>query len=100
MILGAVIMTGCSVAKGRDLAPRDEIFRTLNAEGFSFDRTLISTVYGESQKQVIVTGPMVLRVPDKNSELVHGMKVSQYSKIVVEDVNGKWKITSATKVER
>ena len=49
LLVSAVIMTGCSSAKGRDLAPREEILKTLRAEGFLFNKHVISTVYGETK---------------------------------------------------
>jgi hypothetical protein len=99
MAVSSVFMTGCSSATGTDLAPREEIFKTLRAEGFVFNKYVISTAYGENQNQVIVNGQIAQRTPD-NKHVTDGVKVTQYRNIVVENVNGAWKISSAQPLQR
>ncbi len=95
----SVFMTGCSSAKGTDLAPREEILNTLRAEGFVFNKNVISTVYGENQNQVIVSGQLARKTPD-DTHVTNGVKLSQHRKIVVENANGTWKIISAPQLDR
>ena len=99
MVVSAVIITGCSSAKGRDLAPREEILKTLRAEGFLFNKHVISTVYGEDQNQVIVTGRLARKTPD-NRHVTNGFKITQYKRVVVENVDGTWEIISSQQVHR
>ena len=99
LLVSAVIMTGCSSAKGRDLAPREEILETLRAEGFLFSKHVISTVYGENQNQVIVSGRLARKTPD-NRHVTNGFKITQYKRIVVENVAGTWEIISSQQVHR
>ena len=99
VVVSAVFMAGCSSAKGKDLAPREEILKKLRAEGFVFNKYVISTVYGENQNQVIVSGRLAQRTPD-NRFVTNGFKLTQYKNIVVESVNGAWEIISAQQVQR
>ncbi len=99
VVVSSVFMTGCSSAKGTDLAPRDEILNTLRAEGFVFNKFVISTVYGENQNQVIVSGQLARKTPD-NTHVTNGVKLSQHRKIVVENANGTWEIISAPQIHR
>ena len=99
LMISAVFITGCSSAKGTDLEPREEILTTLRAEGFVFNKFVISTVYGENKNQVIVSGQLARKTPD-NTHVTDGVKLSQYRKIVVEKNNGAWEIISAPQIER
>ncbi len=99
MVVSSAVMTGCSSANGRDLEPREEILNTLRAEGFLFNKNVISTVYGENENQVIVSGQLARRTPD-DTHVTNGVKLSQHRKVVVENVNGAWKIISAPQLER
>ncbi len=92
-------MTGCSSAEGTDLAPREEILETLRAEGFVFNKFVISTVYGENQKQVIVSGQLAKKTPD-NTHVTDGVKLTQHRSVVVENVNGTWEVKSAPQLQR
>ena len=85
VVASAVFMTGCSSAVGTDLAPREDILKTLRAQGFVSNKNVISTVFGENQNQVIVT---------------NGTKLTQYRKIIVENVDGTWKVISAPPLQR
>ncbi len=99
VVVSAVIMTGCSSAKGRDLAPRDDILKTLRTEGFLFNKYVISTLFGEHQNQVIVSGRLARKTPD-NRHVPNGFKITQYKNVVVENVKGTWEIVSAQQVQR
>ena len=99
LLVSAVIMTGCSSAKGRDLAPREEILKTLRAEGFLFNKHVISTVYGENQNQVIVSGRLARKTPD-DRHVTNGFKITQYNRVVVETADGTWEIISSQQVHR
>lgn len=99
MVVSAVIITGCSSAKGRDLAPRGEILKILRAKNFLFNKYVISTVFGENQNQVIVSGRLARKTPD-NRHVPNGFKITQYENVVVENVNGTWEIISSKQVHR
>lgn len=99
VVVSSVFMMGCSTAKGRDLAPREEILKTLRAEGFLFNKHVISTVYGENQNQVIVSGQLAQRTPDTR-HVTNGVKITQYKRIAVENVNGTWEIISTQHMQR
>jgi len=99
MVVSSAAMTGCSSAKGRDLEPREEILNTLRAEGFVFNKNVISTVYGENENQVIVSGQLARKTPD-DTHVTNGVKLSQHRKIVVENANGTWEIKSAPQLHR
>ena len=99
MVVSSAVMTGCSSANGRDLEPREEILNTLRAEGFVFNKNVISTVYGENENQVIVSGQLARKTPD-DTHVTNGVKLSQHRKIVVENANGAWKIKSAPQLDR
>lgn len=99
LVISAVSMIGCSSAKGTDLEPREEILSTLRAEGFVFNKFVISTVYGENQNQVIVSGQLARKTPD-NTHVPNGVKLSQHRKVVVENTNGAWEIISAPQIHR
>lgn len=100
-VLGAsvVVTTACSNAKGTDMAPREDILKSLRADGFLFNKHVISTLYGENQNQVVVTGQLAQKTPD-NTHVANGLKVTQLRKLVVENVNGAWKVISTSPVER
>lgn len=99
VVVSAVFVTACSSAKGTDLAPREEILKTLRAEGFVFNKHVISTVYGENQNQVLVSGQLAQKTPD-DTHVTNGFKVTQYRNLVVENVNGTWQIMSAPPLQR
>ena len=99
VVVSSMFMTGCSSAKGRDLEPREEILNTLRAEGFVFNKNVISTVYGENQNQVIVSGQLAKKTPD-DTHVTEGVKLSQHRRVVVENANGTWEIKSAPQLER
>ena len=67
VVASAVFMTGCSSAVGTDLAPREDILKTLRAQGFVFNKNVISTVFGENQNQVIVSGQIAQKTPDNKN---------------------------------
>lgn len=100
-IAGSMVIaaTGCSSAQGTDLAPREEILKTLRAQGYLFNKHVISTSYGDSQNQVIVSGQIAQRTPD-DRHVTHGFKITQYRNIVMENVEGGWKVKSAPPLER
>ena len=98
-VASAVFMTGCSSAVGTDLAPREDILKTLRAQGFVFNKYVISTVFGENQNQVIVSGQIAQKTPD-NKNVTNGTKLTQYRKIIVENVDGTWKVISAPPLQR
>lgn len=98
-LVSPVLIMGCSVADGTDLAPRDEVLQTLRDQGFVFNKFIISTVYGENKNQVIVSGQLAQKTPD-NTHVTNGVKLTQFREVVTENVNGAWKITSATSIER
>lgn len=98
-VASAVFMTGCSSAVGTDLAPREDILKTLRAQGFVFNKYVISTVFGENQNQVIVSGQIAQKTPD-NQHVTNGTKLTQYRKVVVENVDGTWKVISAPPLQR
>ncbi len=97
--LGSAFMTGCSSADGTDLPERDVVLQTLRDQGFVFNKFVISTVHGESQNQVIVSGQLAQKTPD-NTHVANGIKLTQFRKIIVENNNGAWEITSAPPIER
>lgn len=99
VLVSSMSMTGCSSAKGTDIAPRDEILDTLRAEGFVFNKFVISTVFGENQNQVIVSGQLARKTPD-NTHVTDGVKLTQYREIVVENASGAWEIISAPQIQR
>lgn len=99
VVISVIFLAGCSSAKGTDLASREEIFKTLRAEGFIFNKNVISTVQGENQNQVVVSGQIAQKTPD-NKHVTNGVKLTQYRNIVVESVNGTWKIASAPPLQR
>ncbi len=99
MVFSSAVMTGCSSAKGTDLEPREEILNTLRAAGFVFNEYVISTVYGENQNQVIVSGQLARKTPD-DSQVADGVKLSQHREVIVENANGTWEIKSVSQVER
>ncbi len=99
VLVSSVSMTGCSSAKGTDIAPRDEILDTLRADGFVFNKFVISTVYGENQNQVIVSGQLARKTAD-NTHVTDGVKLTQHRKIVVENASGAWEIKSAPQIHR
>ncbi|HQW20268.1 MAG TPA: hypothetical protein PLI90_06305 [Rhodocyclaceae bacterium] len=99
VVASAVFMTGCSSAVGTDLAPREDILKTLRAQGFVFNKNVISTVFGENQNQVIVSGQIAQKTPD-NKNVTNGTKLTQYRKIIVENVDGTWKVISAPPLQR
>ena len=99
VLVGSASMTGCSSADGTDLAPREDVLNTLRAEGFVFNKFVISTVYGENQNQVIVSGQLARKTPD-DTHVTDGVKLSQYRKVVVENASGSWKIISAAQIQR
>lgn len=98
-VVSAVFLAGCSSANGTDLAPREEILNTLRAEGFVFNKNVISTVYGDTQNQVVVSGQIARKTPE-NKHVTNGVKLTQYRNIVVESANGTWKIISAPPLQR
>lgn len=101
-IIAAPVMmaaTGCSSAVGTDLAPREEILKNLRANGYLFNKHVISTVYGDNQNQVIVSGQLAQKTPD-NTHVANGFKITQYRNIVLENVNGEWKVVSAPPLQR
>lgn len=101
MLASSVFMTltGCSSAVGTDLAPREEVLKTLRSQGFLFNKHVISTAYGEKQNQVIVSGQLAQKTPD-DRHVPNGFKVTQFRRIVVENVDGAWKVASAPPVQR
>lgn len=99
MAVSSLFLTGCSSAEGTDLAPRKEILAKLRAEDFLFNQFVISTVYGDNQNQVIVSGQLARRTPD-NTHVTNGAKITQYREIIVEKINGAWEITSAPPLQR
>ena len=98
-VASAVFMTGCSSAVGTDLAPREDILKTLRAQGFVFNKNVISTVFGENQNQVIVSGQIAQKTPD-NKNVTNGTKLTKKRKIIVENVDGTWKVISAPPLQR
>ena len=95
-VLLALTMTGCSVAKGREMPERTEAFAAAKSSGFNFDETLVSTAYGETSSQIILTGP--LSGPEGFGEADADPEVKAlYQEIVLDNVAGKWSVTSATK---
>lgn len=101
VIASSAFMTlaGCSSAVGTDLAPREDVLKSLRAQGFLFNKNVISTVYGDKQTQVIVSGQLAQKTPDDH-HVPNGAKVTQYRQIVVENIDGAWKVTSAPPLER
>lgn len=100
-IAGSMVIaaTGCSSAKGTDIAPREEILKTLRAQGYLFNKHVISTVVGENPNQVIVSGQLAQRMPD-DRHVTNGFRISQYRSIVMENVEGTWKVKSAPPLQR
>ena len=100
-IASALVMTvaGCSSAKGTDIAPRQEILEALRAEGFTFNKFVISTVYGKNKSVVIVSGQLARKTPD-NTHVTDGVKLSQHREIIVENASGTWEIKSAPQIQR
>jgi hypothetical protein len=96
LVLVAVATSGCSLAKGRDMAERPEVFAAMRSMDFVFDSTLLSTEYGVNTSQVIVTGPMggpqILNDPAKNGNLK-----CPYNRVVLDKREGKWVLSSAAK---
>lgn len=94
-----VAMTGCSSAVGTDLAPREDILKTLRSQGYLFNKHVISTIQGETPNQVIVSGQLAQKTPD-DRHVPNGFKVTQYRALVVENTDGAWQVTNATPVQR
>lgn len=94
LFLGIVSLTGCSVAKGQDLPVRADALNAARTYGFDYDDTLISTVYGESQNQIVLTGPMVGPVNLDVHDLSQGK--AEYTQVVLELINDAWVFSSAT----
>lgn len=92
-------LTACSSAKGTDLASREDVLKSLRAQGFLFNKFVISTVPGEKPNLVVVSGQLAQKTPDEK-HVKGGYKVTQYRNIVVENVDGGWKVTSAPPLER
>ncbi len=101
LTVSAVVMTttGCSSAVGTDLAPREDILKTLRSQGYLFNKHVISTVQGATPNQVIVSGQLAQKTPD-DRHVSNGFKVTQYRTIVVENTAGAWQVTNATPVQR
>ena len=99
LLLAPLLFTGCSSAEGTDLAPREEILKMLREQDYLFNKNVISTVYGSSQSQVVVSGQLARRTPD-NTHVATGFKITQYRTIVVENVNGSWTVTDAPPLQR
>lgn len=95
----AGLTSACSSAVGTDLAPREDILKTLRNQNYLFNKHVISTRFGNGPNQVIVSGQLAHRVPD-NRHVPDGWKVSQLREIVVDNVNGTWQVTSTTPVHR
>ena len=98
-LISSAFITGCSSADGTDLEPREDVLQAMRDQGFVFNQFVISTVYGENQDQVIVTGQLAKKTPD-NTHVANGVRLSQHRKAVVENVNGSWQIISAPAIER
>ncbi len=92
-------VTGCSSAVGTDLAPREDILKTLRSQGYLFNKHVISTVQGATSNQVIVSGQLAQKTPDER-HVPNGFKVTQYRQLVVENAGGAWQVTNATPVQR
>ncbi len=98
-LFSSMFITGCSSADGTDLEPREDVLQAMRDQGFVFNKFVISTVYGESQNQVIVTGQLAKKTPD-NTHVTDGIKLSQHREVVVESIDGSWQIISAPTIER
>jgi hypothetical protein len=97
LVLAVVVVWGCSSAKGQNLAERADILTAMKGMGFRFDDTLLSTEYGDSHSQIVVTGPFggppkVLEGSVTNKDLV-----CPYSRAVLNKVGEKWSLAAIEK---
>jgi hypothetical protein len=99
LLVLAIAAGGCSSAKGQKLAERSEVLAAMMSMGYKFDETLISTEYGASPSQVIVTGPFSGppraiggSATNKNKDLI-----CPYSQAVLNKVGGKWVLAALEK---
>lgn len=91
LIMAALVLTSCSTANGQDMAERSAAFDAARTYGFDFDDTLISTAYGASSSEIIITGPIVRRTEDSSGYIVKSM----YTEVILENADGEWKLLSA-----
>jgi len=109
LALGAIALAGCGGTVESPGGPagtgapeatkpvpdgvRGEVLDTLKGMGVTFDPTLVTAAYGESETHIIARGPM--KGP---SPLVAGSKgaaTTNYSRIDLDLRGGKWTVTDA-----
>jgi len=98
LLLALAVMGGCTTAKGTDLAERSESLVAARRSGFTFDDTLMSTEYGNSPSQVVITGPIGgPRILDDSAK--NGDRIIEYTRVVLDKIEGKWVLSFAAKRE-
>ena len=97
LILAIAAMLGCSSATGQKLAERPDVFNAMRNMGYEFDETLVSTGYGESPSQVIVTGPFGGPPLGMDGSVTDKGVICPYSRAILNKINGKWVIAALEK---
>lgn len=95
-LAGSLILatTACSTAVGTDLPERTEVLKVLRDQGFLFNKHVISTAYGRSHDQILVTGQLARTEPNED-HVKDGLRVSQVQRVVVEKQDGNWQVVEA-----
>lgn len=92
---GLILTTAaCSTAVGTDLPERVDVLKMLRDQGFLFNKHVISTAYGTSHDQILVTGQLARTEPNED-HVKDGLKVSQVQRVVVEKRDGVWQVVEA-----
>ena len=96
LVLMAAGTSGCSpFTKGKDMPERAQVVAAAKSVGFDFDHTLVSTAYGSSPSEIILTGPIVQVLgADGPGDRV---KKVEWTQLVMELKDGKWTFVSGTK---
>jgi hypothetical protein len=109
LVLGAAALTGCggtvespggpsgtgATEEGKAVPDgvRGEVLDALKGMGVTLDPTLISVVYGDSETHIIARGP--LKGPSPLTASSKGAATTDYSRIDLDLVGGKWAVTVA-----
>ena len=97
LVLVVVVMWGCSSAKGQNMAERSNVLAAMRSMGFTFDDTLLSTEYGDSTSQVVITGPFAGLPREIERSASNKNLICPYSKAVLNKLEGKWVLATVEK---
>jgi hypothetical protein len=70
---------------------RGEILDNLKAIGMTFDATLVTLVYGDSETHIIARGPMKGPIPNAS---LNKAPAANFSRIDLDLRDGKWAVSS------